>query len=281
MSLNIVLLVASYLHMSDYAQYSQAENIGLYYVVAQSFCATVWASRTSILFTVMRLTGPASTLRRGLMFVFVAFLVIWAILFAQAFWVCESEPGWKSDPRPQCDLGESVAIAQIITDVIGDTLLIIIPCQLVYKVRLSWAQKIRIISIFSASAITTIVCLVHAYFLFTGGGLREAMAALFETSVSLIVANLSVIVAFLFRIGTEETVAFSPKELKSIVTFGSQPIRPRIQRDPYHVATLAGVEATTVALDDFGTVPSSGIKAGSGSDLEADMPAKAELLSDA
>ena len=49
------------------------------------------------------------------MFIFAAFLVAWAILFAQPFWVCESEPGWKSNPRPQCDLGKSVAIAQIIS----------------------------------------------------------------------------------------------------------------------------------------------------------------------
>ena len=67
-----------------------------------------------------------------------------------------------------------------IADVIADALLVIIPSQLVYKVRLSRAQKIRIFSIFSASAITTLVCLVHAYYVFTGGGLKEAIAGLFE-----------------------------------------------------------------------------------------------------
>ena len=65
-------------------------------------------------------------------------------------------------------------------DVLGDALLIIIPCRLVYKVRLSRSQKIRIISIFSASAITTVVCLVHAYYLFTQAGITEGVTAVVE-----------------------------------------------------------------------------------------------------
>lgn len=65
-------------------------------------------------------------------------------------------------------------------DVLSDTALILAPSRLVYKVRLSRAQKIRILSIFSASAITTIVSLVHAYYVLSDGELKEAVAALFE-----------------------------------------------------------------------------------------------------
>ena len=120
------------------------------------------------------------------------------ILFAQTFWTCEAEPGWKTQPRPQCDLGVKVAIAQIISksgmkhelnrppnmfhpaDVLADTILIIIPFRLIYRIRLTWPQKIRILSIFSASAITTIVCVTHSYYVLSDGGLREAVAALVE-----------------------------------------------------------------------------------------------------
>ena len=156
------------------------------------------ASRISILFTVVRLTSPFSTLRKILLFVFVAFLVTWMVLFAQTFWICEAEPGWKSEPLPQCSLGRDVAIAQIISeliawrpwnepfdtfppaDVLGDTILIIVPFQLVYRISLNRAQKIRILSIFSASAVTTIVCVAHSYYVLTTGGLREAVAGLVE-----------------------------------------------------------------------------------------------------
>ena len=71
----------------------------------------------------------------------------------------------------------------------------------------------------------------------------------------MIVASLSVVVALLFRINTEETSTFSPKELKSIITIGSQPIRPRAQRDPLQSTTMVGIETMTVILDDFGTYP--------------------------
>ncbi|KAF8138905.1 hypothetical protein EV363DRAFT_1315109 [Boletus edulis] len=178
-------------------------------------------------------------------------MVTWMILFAQVFWTCEAEPIWKTLPRPQCDLGRNVAIAQIITDVFGDMILILAPFRLIYKVRLSRAQKIRVLSIFSTSAITTIVSLSHAYYVLKDGGLKEATAALFETSVSLIVANLSVVVAFLFRISTEETPTPAPLELKYIITFGSQPLR---KRDPL-VTTVIGVETTTIKMDDFNTHP--------------------------
>ena len=63
---------------------------------------------------------------------------------------------------------------------LGDAILIVVPFQLVYRISLNRAQKIRILSIFSASAITTIVCVTHSYYVLTIGGLREAVAALVE-----------------------------------------------------------------------------------------------------
>jgi hypothetical protein len=153
-------------------------------------------SRISILFTVVRLTVPG-TLRKILTYTTIIFVIAWAVLSAQVWWTCESEPGWKTQPRPQCDLGRNVAIAQIISedqhpiqcnnfltgisaDVFGDTILILAPFRLIYKVRLTKAQKIRILAIFSTSAITTIVSLAHSYYVLTDGGLKEAVAAMVE-----------------------------------------------------------------------------------------------------
>ena len=100
----------------------------------------------------------------------------------------------------------------------------------------------------------------------------------------MIVASLTVVVAFLFRINTEETSTFSPKELKSIITIGSQPIRLRAQRDPLQSTTVIGIETTTVILDDFGTYPREVEKQPENhNDAEACMPplpAKPVLLSD-
>ena len=101
----------------------------------------------------------------------------------------------------------------------------------------------------------------------------DLVLLILQTSVSLIVANLSVVIAFLCRIGTEETATFSPNELKSIITFGSQPIRQRAQHDPVCPAMIVGIETTTVTLDDFGKLRRED---GNGEDAEVlpEMPDK-------
>ncbi|KAG1886530.1 hypothetical protein F4604DRAFT_1276779 [Suillus subluteus] len=256
----LALLVVDWLYLQDSENFPQNTMVALYYMVCQFFYAVVWCSRISILLTVVRLTIPGS-LRRALTYAKVMFIIAWAVLFAQVWWVCESEPGWKTQPRPQCDLGRNVAIAQIITDVFGDTILILAPIRLIYKVRLTRAQKIRIIAIFSTSAITTVVSLAHAYYVLSDGGLKEAVAAMVEASVSLIVANLSVVVAFLLSLSTDdETSSSTPWTVTSIITFGSQPKRRRVT-DPL-ATTVIGVETTTIKLTDLPETSSSALKSG-------------------
>ncbi|KIO02121.1 hypothetical protein M404DRAFT_148358, partial [Pisolithus tinctorius Marx 270] len=256
MAINIGFLVVLWLYLQDDARFPQDTKVALYYMCVLITTSTISCSKMiSILLTVVRLTFPGS-LRRWLVRTAITFMVTWMILGAQIFWTCEAESGWKSQPRPQCDLGRNVAIAQIITDVLGDTILILAPFHLIYKVRLTKAQKIRLLSIFSTSGATTIVSLTHAYYLLSDGGLKEILAAIVELSVSLIVANLSVVVAFLFRISTEESTTPASLELKSIITIGSPPIRKRPPLDPLSTSAMTvGIETTTIILDDFSTSP--------------------------
>ncbi|KIK42336.1 hypothetical protein CY34DRAFT_12459 [Suillus luteus UH-Slu-Lm8-n1] len=76
-------------------------------------------------------------------------------------------------------------------------------------------------------------------------------------SLSLIVANLSVVVAFIFHLSAEDESTSTPSH---IVTFGSQP-RKRV-RDPGVLSTpvkflvrlattFTGVENTPIVLEDF------------------------------
>ncbi|KAI5996866.1 hypothetical protein F5J12DRAFT_852610 [Pisolithus orientalis] len=268
MLFDIGSLVVFWLYLHDYARYPQSSRVALYYINTQFFYALVWLSRISILFTVIRLTFPGP-LRRWLICTAIAFMVTWMVLGAQIFWTCEAEPSWKSQSRPQCDLGRNVAITLIITDVIGDSILILAPFRLIYKIKLTAAQKIRLLSIFSTSAITTAVSLIHTYYVYSDGGLKEAITAIIESSTSLIVANLSVVVAFLFRISTEDSSTPAPLEFKSIITFGSQPIRTREQHDPPSPSTVVvGIETSTIRLVDF-SISSIQAARGDGSDAEA------------
>ncbi|KAG1866211.1 hypothetical protein F4604DRAFT_1779364 [Suillus subluteus] len=246
MIFSLAQLVVDWLYLHAYEIFPQGTRITLYYLVCLFFSAVVWCSRISILFTVVRLTVPG-TFRKVLTYTTTIFVIAWAVLSAQVWWTCESEPNWKTQPRPQCDLGKNVAIAQIITDVFGDTVLILAPFRLIYKVRLTKAQKIRILAIFSTSAITTVVSLVHAYYILSDGGLKEAVAAIVETSVSLIVANLSVVVTFFLRMGAEDdTSSPAPLKFTPIITIGSQP-RRRHFSDPLAM-TVINVETTTINL---------------------------------
>ncbi|KAG1778167.1 hypothetical protein EV702DRAFT_190738 [Suillus placidus] len=245
MIFNSMLLIADCMYLQDYEEYPQGIRVALYYMIAQFFYAVVWSSRLSILFTIVRLTVPGSFFRRLLISTAITFGIVWALLFSQVWWICETQSGWKTQPLPQCDLGRDVAIAQIITDVLGDFVLILAPFCLIYRVRLSGGQKVRVLSVFSASAITTIVSLTHSYYIFSGGGPKEVMAAIVEASLSLIVANLSPIVALIFRLSAEDD---SPSTPSPIMTFGSQP-RKRV-RGPL-ATTFTGAESTPIVLEDL------------------------------
>lgn len=110
-------------------------------------------------------------------------------------------------------------------DIMADTILIAAPLKTIWKTRLPPSQKIRISAAFSASIGTTTTSLAHAYYLFHSQQNKEATAAILEVftilsprlywtstnpffsnskiSVSLIVANLNVLVALVARIAAE------------------------------------------------------------------------------
>ncbi|THH14919.1 hypothetical protein EW146_g5485 [Bondarzewia mesenterica] len=194
----IVLMVANLVHLKDPTTVPHDSKIAVYYMVAQFYYAVAWSARLSILFTVIRLSFER--MRRVLAYMSVVFFIIWAILFAQVWWVCEAEPSWKGQPIPQCALGRNVAIAQVITDVTTDAILIFAPINLIWSVRLNKVLKIRLVAVFATTSITTAVSLYHAYAVFRVGGLTEGVAATVQASVSLLVANLPVVVAFLFKL---------------------------------------------------------------------------------
>ncbi|KAG2104354.1 uncharacterized protein F5147DRAFT_704035 [Suillus discolor] len=255
----LTLLIVNWIYMEAYEKYPQGTRVALYYMLIELFPAVVWCSRISILLTVVRLTAPG-TLRKILIRTTMVFVILWAVLSAQVLWTCEDEPDWKTEPRPQCDFGKNVAIAQIITDVFGDTVLILAPFRLIYKVRLTKAQKIRILAIFSTSAITTVVSLVHAYYILSNEGLKEAMAAAVETSVSLIVANLNVVVAFFLRMSAkDDTPSPVPWQSSPVITIGSLPIRRHRFNDPLATTTI-GIDTTTIRLTNLPEACPSALK---------------------
>ncbi|KAJ7617896.1 hypothetical protein FB45DRAFT_215804 [Roridomyces roridus] len=215
-----VFVLVFMLHIRDPATnpMTQSAKIAVYYFCPLTFYAVAWTSRISILFTVIRLSF--ALLRKLLIAAAGFFFFCLLLLSAQVFWVCETQPGWKDTPLAQCDLGRQVAITLIVMDVICDTILIAAPLSLLWGSRLQRGLKFRLIAVFASTAIMTGVSLYHDYSIYLFGGLEEAFAANLQVSVSLMVANLSVITAVLFRAASEQSQHTSNKTPLGIATFG-------------------------------------------------------------
>jgi len=117
--------------------------------------------------------------------------------------ICEREPGWKQAVPTQCHLGKSVAISQLITDIIADLCLLIAPLRLFWNSMMPASHRLRLNIVFSTCFLTTVVSLVHAYWIFANLGLNEIFTGIFEVTISMIVASLNVIVGLLYRLSVK------------------------------------------------------------------------------
>ncbi|KAL0953249.1 hypothetical protein HGRIS_004501 [Hohenbuehelia grisea] len=192
----LVFVIGMFLHV-DRKIPGPAAN-GLDYVLTEFFSGIVWTARLSILFSIVRI-ATSRTLKRWLYGLAATFMLCWIVLFAQDFWNCEPQPGWKDSEEHQCVTGPNVALAQLITDVYADTMLIAFPTKMLWNLKVSRSQRLRLFLVFSSSCITTAVSLVHAYYTMRVGGLKEITVAIVEDAVSIMVCNTAVVVTSIMR----------------------------------------------------------------------------------
>ncbi|KAI0053213.1 hypothetical protein FA95DRAFT_1552711 [Auriscalpium vulgare] len=186
------------IHVRDPSKVAKHERITAYYLMAMSFYTVIWSARTSILFSIIRIDPDPHT-RRRLRWVAAAFIGAIGFFIAQILWVCEPEPKWKDLPSPQCHLTKQVAICQLVSDVISDSLLITLPLRLIHGIRDTRLRR-RVMFIFSTSIVTTVVSLVHAVYIIRSGGKNVLIAAIVELGMSLTVANVPVVVTAFARV---------------------------------------------------------------------------------
>ncbi|KAJ6559750.1 hypothetical protein B0H19DRAFT_1145734 [Mycena capillaripes] len=194
----IIQVVAVFLHIPPPNHLSHTTRIAVYYLTATTFYLIVWASRLSILFSIVRIDPSIARCRR-LLCVAVAFFMTALLLLGQLFWVCESKHSWKNLPNPQCGLPLQVAIFQIITDVISDSILLFAPLPL-FRSLLDKSLSVKLTIIFSVCVVTTIVSLVHASFILKDDDIRIPFSGILEGCLSLVVANIPVIITTMIDI---------------------------------------------------------------------------------
>ncbi|KAJ7017550.1 hypothetical protein C8F04DRAFT_1155496 [Mycena alexandri] len=232
----IFFITVTLLHIQSPSPLKENVQVIVFYMCGGSFYAVIWTARLSILFTIIRLSY--GRMRRLLCRLAMAFFVTCVILIAQVLWTCQVEPGWKDIPAPHCDLGLKIAIAQLISDVLSDVILIAAPMHLVWRVQLQRGLKLRLRAVFAATSTSTAVSLYHAYCVLRFPGLPEFLAATIQLSVTLFVANLSVIVAIMFRLKAEnETDNIAPP---SVVTIGAVRGRKKFAATTFGGTTMMG-----------------------------------------
>ncbi|XP_006461758.1 hypothetical protein AGABI2DRAFT_178785 [Agaricus bisporus var. bisporus H97] len=191
------------------------------YLLSNMFYLAIWSSRLSILFSLIRITRNLRPTR--MLYVFaVLFFLAWAFLTAQLFWICESQKGWKEKPIPQCTLGTVVAVCQIVSDVISDSILLITPIR-TFMVITDRKLRYRAMIIFGTCIVTTIVSLVHAAYLFQHLDTSILISAFVENSASLIVCNIPIMVTAVVKL-QERRAAQSTARSRSIPLFHKPPV---------------------------------------------------------
>ncbi|KAF7342332.1 hypothetical protein MVEN_01821600 [Mycena venus] len=169
----------------------------VFYMTGITFYAIVWGSRLSILFSIIRI-DPTSKRRRRLFGVAVAFIVVSLVLVAQLFWVCDSEnsfDSWKNAPNQGCHLPLQVAVFQLITDIIADSILLFAPMSL-FRNLINKALCRRLTLIFSTCVVTTIVSLIHSVLILSGNS-QALIAGLLEVRARS--PGISIVLTRIFR----------------------------------------------------------------------------------
>jgi len=183
---------------------------------------------------------PDPMKKRYLKWISWIFIVTALVLIAQLYWVCEPQPRWKDAVSPQCTLTKQVVICQLVSDVLSDLILIFAPLSLIRDLQ-DVSLRRRLTLIFSTSIITTIVSLVHAALIFQDGQSKIVIAALVENTISLMVCNLPVVTAALFRLRVEND------DIKPI---SSLRFNTGNHRFPTRRSNADDITTTTMTLDD-------------------------------
>ncbi|KAI0777246.1 hypothetical protein BD413DRAFT_467318 [Trametes elegans] len=170
-----------------------------YYMLNVSFTCVLWASRMSILCSIIRLIPYLMAMRVHAIVCAFVFGMMWIALIIQKIVVCETKPEWKHSPGVQCVLGHAVGGLELGTDFLADIILVLLPTRLLWRIRLSATKRALLMGIFSASMFTTIVSVVHGVYVFSSNRNAEGILAHIEASTALMVCNLAVLVPWMMR----------------------------------------------------------------------------------
>ncbi|KAG2115528.1 hypothetical protein DEU56DRAFT_176011 [Suillus clintonianus] len=216
------------------------EVIISFWVYSFAFPSVVWAVRQSILFSIVRIVYETQHLRHMILGLAGLFLGLWAGLVAQKAWQYGHDTTWyhtATTGKVHAFMTRPMVAFELMSDCLSDTILVALPLRLLWSLKLPKRQKRMIFAIFSSSIIVTIISIFRGICQIAKYTTVLPTATDFETSLSLLVCNLLVVVTFLYRIfgfvGADDEVSSDG--------------------DDYTTRTTAREVFTTVDLDDPGS----------------------------
>jgi len=174
-----------------------------FWITTITFPCITWSARMSILLSITRLARPTQWIFRLSLGFAIIFSMMWAGSIVQRALECGSDDKWhpvKNPSAPFCNIYGSIAVYELATSCAADVMLVVFSFRLLWNVNLPPRQRRMILIIFSSSIVMSLFSLFHAvtnFSLVTG---ITTVAVNLETSCSVIVCNLLVIVTYAYRV---------------------------------------------------------------------------------
>ncbi|KAJ8592507.1 hypothetical protein M405DRAFT_46543 [Rhizopogon salebrosus TDB-379] len=170
-----------------------------YWLIMVNFTIGLWASRLSIICSIIRLSPP-TRIRTIACCTAATFAAIAIALLAQKCWFCVQNDNWKRVSPLSCPLASSVGVTQVVADFLSDLALVVLPIHILHQVKLPRDQRIMIYSVFSGSLVTTLLSIVHAVFFIQADPYVKILTAQLEMAFCVIVCDLLPVVTCVHKV---------------------------------------------------------------------------------
>lgn len=170
-----------------------------------AYPVVIWAARLSIGLSIKRFCALTLRSHRAFHLMNAFFLAMGVINLIQRIVICIPKSAWgMTGPIVYCSIGQAGGIVVIVTDVISDILLVFVPVFLLWRVQLPPNQRRLVLSIFAASALSSIPSIAYM----TLQAVERTFTVIctipvvihIKAAVTLMVCNLLVIVTCTYRL---------------------------------------------------------------------------------
>ncbi|KAF8879471.1 hypothetical protein BD779DRAFT_1676379 [Infundibulicybe gibba] len=186
--------------------FSKETTIIFYWIGAVCSLLVSWSSRASLALAIARIFPPGRAIRRFAMGMAWSFGLLFMVILLGMSISCGRDTSWHHSPEVQCDFPKALGTIAFCANLISDALLVFTPLRMLWRVKLPDEQRRLILAGFAASVWTSIaggICFVFMFGPDSVGLSRRTIRPLLGhamASVSLMVCNSMVIVAYIYRL---------------------------------------------------------------------------------